>query len=204
MTSDRKGTVGYAIDLLRAHQIRRENAFLHGELQTSRKEMAALRNEIKDVRATVESCNVTSAKACSLSELHSIQVEEQVQGMEILQQIYNTLKKDLSDFKSACTQTGKKDQAQIAVLENDLTALRSECQDAVAALQQQDEIINASIDKLHNLVDQKAEKSLVEVLACRERGLVLADPAVGPTKDSVSYVPDTFEEKSSHDTPGSE
>lgn len=195
MLSDQRATVSYAIDLLRAHQIRRENAFLHDKLQSWHEEMTALHTEIKNLRKTVELYNDIAGKACSLSEQHDKQMAHQTDTMEFLQQQFNTLQNDFSNSKAVSLETGDKKQAQVAVLERTLAALASEHQNAMTARREQGESIDASINKLYLRIDQKAERSVVESLERRVKALALPDPAIVLVKDSVSCIPDTFENK---------
>jgi hypothetical protein len=206
MSSDRKAKVGWAIDLLRTHQLRRENAFLHGELQSCLGEITAMRDEIKDIKAATEMCRVTSTQALCLSEQHKADLEGQRHDVEGLRRDLDQVQTEVSGLKSACDQSHEAEQAQVAILRANLLAGRLDCQNRADVSQMQHQTNSSSIEALRRELEGKADQKTLDVLLDRMNRLRSPDPAAAPDSamESVSRIQDTFERRGSEELPGEE
>src|ERR1700742_4821555 len=115
--SSRQSTVAYAVDLLRAHQIRRENVFLHEQLKTCLREIAGLReevraikanditatiqNEVNDLRASINADKSSVQKALTLVSKHEDILNEQSREIEAVQNSYKCMQSDISDVETS-------------------------------------------------------------------------------------------------------
>lgn len=198
--SEPKTTISYAIDLLKAHQIRRENVFLHKELQICRKEVAALCDEIRDLRASIQVSNSASEKAFTLAENNNARLDEQGQEVEVIQQACKTIHIEMSNITNACTETHHKYDAQYTLLEKKVSAMNLDFKNADSVRQQQVQKFNASVEHLQHTLECKADASIVESLVKRVEEL--RNPVVDHALGSVSRVPDTFERRQSSCAPG--
>ncbi|EXJ81099.1 hypothetical protein A1O3_07387 [Capronia epimyces CBS 606.96] len=201
MLSDRKHTVSYAIDLLRAHQIRRENLFLHEELKSCRKEIANLHEKVKDARTAIQASHDASEKTrCTLEE-QNIRLIDQGDGLQALQQGYDTIQSEVSSLKTTYNQGLEHTQAQWERLNKEIDTVRTNCQN-VADVRQKHEGIMASLTRLEHTMVGKADASVVEALAVQVNELPGPPPAAGGSSASVSRIEDSFEPQLSPCVPG--
>ncbi|OAP59859.1 hypothetical protein AYL99_04861 [Fonsecaea erecta] len=188
LLSDRKMTVNYAIDLLRAHQIRRENVLLHEQLKTCVKELATLREEMQDLKANrlvavenqikpIRESIDTTSRAFILVERHEIQLTDQAYVKASYHKIQET------------------QRTQRAIVEEQIGAVRMTCQNRATAQHQQDQQTRASLENLQRALGGKADAAAVNLLEARLNGLA-SDHGAGPVAgDSISHVSDTVEHR---------
>jgi chromosome segregation ATPase len=191
MLSDRKATVNYAIDLLRAHQIRRENLFLHEELQRCCKEIAVLRQEVKDGQADAQASNEAYQKTHRTVEEQNTRLNSQGQSLEDIQRSYSTMQREISDLRTRLDQSIEYNQARCERLSKDIGNVMAGWQKVV----QGQEEAAASLEALRNTVDGKADNSVVQALMVQVNGLSIP-PLAGEAErslPSVSRVHDSFE-----------
>ncbi|KIV84688.1 hypothetical protein PV11_00456 [Exophiala sideris] len=193
MLSDRKTTVNYAVDLLRAHQLRRENAFLHEEVQACRKEIVAMHEELRDMRSTVQDCHAVSTQACSLSERYKVRAEEHARELDLLKEAYQSTKVEIEALKTADNRSNNDAQAQLALLKKEVRCARLDCQSIEKAYNKQYGDLEASVAALQVLVDEKADMALIELLRKRVDELPLLTANSGHAAQSASRVPDSFQ-----------
>ncbi|KAK5028919.1 hypothetical protein LTS07_006300 [Exophiala sideris] len=193
MLSDRKTTVNYAVDLLRAHQLRRENAFLHEEVQACRKEIVAMHEELRDMRSTVQDCHAVSAEACSLSERYKVRADEHARELDLLKEVYQSTKVEIEALKTADNWSDNDAQAQLALLKKEVRRARLDCQSIEKAHNKQYGDLEASVAALQVLVDEKADMALIESLRNRVDGLPLLTANPGHAARSASRLPDSFQ-----------
>ncbi|KIX02614.1 uncharacterized protein Z518_08556 [Rhinocladiella mackenziei CBS 650.93] len=192
LPSSKKATVSYAIDLLRAHQIRRENAFLHEELQTWRKEIVAMRDEIKDLSAAVHvSRTIFEKDPSTFEQKHDTGLRKRSHGLESLRKAWDNMRDEISTIRIGCDRTRHNEELMRAKLDDKLEAVRIHFQNAADALLNQQGDIIADVKGLQHTIDSKAEASLVESLLNR------VNEVYGPSPDSVSRIQDTFEHRGS-------
>ncbi|KAL2416762.1 hypothetical protein ABEF95_000238 [Exophiala dermatitidis] len=196
MLSDRRSTIGYAIDLLKAHQIRRENLFLHEELKSCRKEIDVLREEVKDARSAVEAIEHASDKTRCLFEDQQLRLSSQLRELEASQKECRTmLQSEISHLKTAQDQFGERAQKQWDHLQKETNALKVDCQGKLDIQQRQQEEVSASLEMLQQTLAGKADVSSFEALLLRVDGLSRHPPvAAERLLSSVSRVPDSFEQ----------
>ncbi|EXJ69127.1 uncharacterized protein A1O5_08062 [Cladophialophora psammophila CBS 110553] len=205
--SDRKAMVNYAIDLLRAHQIRRENVFLHEQLKTCAKELATLRDEVRDLRAnqlaTVEkeiepmkvSIDINAKKAFVLMDRHDSQLNEQARELETIRQSHRAMQTETSNIRDSCRKTQEDECAQRATMEKQLEAVRAECENLATAQQQQARRTLASLETLRSGLDSKADVAVIEMLETRVNEFSTRQNAAALVADSVSHISDTLERR---------
>ena len=181
-STDRQNTVSYAIDLLRAHQIRRENASLHQQLKTCLSEIASLRNEVRDanqIAATVQdeiknlkassgASDSTAQKALALFDQDRALLKKQGREVVVIQQSCTTMQSDISNLKISTTEIQNDRQAKTTVLENQLQALKVDCQNLAATQQRQAHHMQITFESFQTALDEKADASVIESL---EQGL---------------------------------
>ncbi|OAL24040.1 hypothetical protein AYO20_10785 [Fonsecaea nubica] len=183
--SDRKMTVNYAIDLLRAHQIRRENVFLHEQLQTCVKEVAMLREEIRDstqrqtaIENEVKPIKVSivdhDTKASAIFETQETRLNDQARELRAVRQSCRALQTETSDIKASYHDAQTVQQTQIAIVEKQTETL----------------------ENLQRALDSKADTALVKVLESRVNKLWSDQNAGIVVIDSVSHVSETAEHES--------
>ncbi|KAG9773441.1 hypothetical protein KCU88_g5781, partial [Aureobasidium melanogenum] len=196
MLSDRRSTVSYAIDLLKAHQIRRENLFLHEEVKSCRKEIDVLRGEVKDARSAVEAIEHASDKTRCLFEDQQSRLSSQLRELEASQKECRAmLQSEISHLKTAQAQFGERAQKQWEDLQKETNALKVDCQGKVDIQQRQQEEVSASLETLQQTLAGKADISSFEALVLRVDGLSRHPPgAAERLLSSVSRVPDSFEQ----------
>ncbi|EXJ90633.1 hypothetical protein A1O1_03736 [Capronia coronata CBS 617.96] len=195
MLSERKGTVNYAIDLLRAHQLRRENLFLHEELKRCCKEIAGLREEVKGATAAVQASHDASEQTRCIVEDHNTRLSDQGRTVETLQQACRIAQSEVSRFQAVYDQTREETQARLELLNRDIDAARADCVRLADIQQKQEEEVLAALGKLQRNVDGKADVSTVDALAVRIDELSVLPPATGHSLPSVSRVQDSFEHR---------
>lgn len=183
MRSDPKATVRYSIDLLRAHQIRRENLFLHKELQSCRKELEVMRDEIRDLTVSAQNCKP--------------RLDEQRNELENLQRVCETIQTDIGNVKSSCDKTHENAFSRWLLLERQIDIATLQCRNAESVRQQQEQSLLAGVESLRVTVEKKAEASVVDKLKDQIVGLCIPDAAGGLTLDSLSRVQDSFERRNS-------
>lgn len=193
--SDRKTTISYAIDLLRAHQLRRENAFLHEEVQACRKEIVAMHEELKQMRSTVHDCHAVSARASSLSDEYQIKIDKQAVELDLLRDSYQTAKVELADLKIACDKNHNSAQVELELFKKEGDLVRLNYRRIEDTQKSQYDDLKASVAELQVLVNEKHDLLLVESLRKRVEELTLPDAVPGFVAGSASRVPDSFERK---------
>ncbi|KAJ9609826.1 hypothetical protein H2200_006155 [Cladophialophora chaetospira] len=206
--SDRQSTVAYAIDLLRAHQIRRENVFLHEQLRNCLKEVAGLRDEvrtlktnaavgvndeIKDLRGSIKTNHGTTQKALVLAEDHELRLKEQSQRLESLQQSCKAKESELFNVKMASTKEQENQHAKTVVLENQIQSLQADCQKRNFDQQQQIQSIHGAFESLQTALDVKADISAIDSLENRLEALRARPPAPKELLPPVSRVSESIE-----------
>ncbi|KAH0831690.1 hypothetical protein FOPE_02787 [Fonsecaea pedrosoi] len=183
--SDRKMTVNYAIDLLRAHQIRRENVFLYEQLQTCVKEVAMLREEIRDstqrqtaIENKVKSIKVPiddhATKASAILEKQETRLNDQAREIRAVRQSCRALQTETSDIKTSYHDAQTAQQTQIVIVEKQ----------------------RETLENLQRALDDKADTALVKVLESRVNKLWSDQNAGIVVIDSVSHVSETAERMS--------
>lgn len=202
MLSGRKATVSYAIDLLRAHQIRRENLFLHEELKRCCREIAALREEVKAATTAMQASNESSEKIRCMFEGQNMRLSDRDRSLETLQQAYWTMQSDVSRLQTMCTETREQTQTQWDLLKREIDAMKANWQ-RVADIPQKQGLVIASLERLQHTVDGKADASVVEALTVRVSELSVPPEVTGRSLPSVSRVEDSFEPRHSSCLPGS-
>ena len=205
--SDRNATVNYAIDLLRAHQIRRENVFLHEQLKTCLKELTSLRVEvrelrvdhvtavqdgIREVKSSIDINNGTVQTAFALANKHESRLNEQTEELATIQQSCSAMQIEMSNLKASSTKKHEKDHAQRAKLEDQLQTMRLNSESTTAAQEQQAQRFLESIENIHSILVGKADIAAVEALEIRLTDNRHHAPARTYALDSVSRVSDTF------------
>ncbi|KAK5283779.1 hypothetical protein LTR20_008546 [Exophiala xenobiotica] len=195
MLPDREATVGYAIDLLRAHQLRRENAFLHGEIQTCRKQLTSMQNELRQLSVIVQECRTDSAKAHSLRDLQAARFKEQTLEIDRLRYDYEKEKAEVSNGQAANEQALEHAKAEIKLLQRQVQQERVVCQRTTDTHQHHLDETNARVERLEVAIGAKAEKTVIEPLVGRLNHLAVSAILSGPRLDSVSLVRDSFEEE---------
>ncbi|KIW91927.1 uncharacterized protein Z519_07897 [Cladophialophora bantiana CBS 173.52] len=202
--SDRKAMVNYAIDLLRAHQIRRENVFLHEQLKTCAKELATLRDEVRDLRAnqmaTVKkeiepmkvSIDINAKKAVALMDRLDSQLNEQARELE---QSHRAMQTETSNIRASCRKRQEDERAQRAVIEKQLEAVRTDCENLASVQQQQARRTLASLETLQSALDGKADVAVMEMLETRVNEFSTRRNAAAVVADSVSHISDTLERR---------
>ncbi|KIX93559.1 uncharacterized protein Z520_10737 [Fonsecaea multimorphosa CBS 102226] len=194
--------VNYAIDLLKAHQIRRENAFLHEELATLRKEMQdlkanrllAIENEIKPIRES-------TTKASALVERHETTLKDQAREIHTIQQSRRAMQTEISDTKASYREIKETQQTHLANVEKQIEAVRAACQDRATAQQRHQHTLD-SLENLQSALDGKADAAAVNLLETRINKLSSDQNADAVAVDSVSRVSDTAERRCSLHDPG--
>ncbi|EHY59199.1 hypothetical protein HRR83_001529 [Exophiala dermatitidis] len=196
MLSDRRSTISYAIDLLKAHQIRRENLFLHEELKSCRKEIDVLREEVKDARSAVEAIEHASDKTRCLFEDQQSRLSSQLRELEASQKECRAmLQSEISHLKTAQAQFGERALKQWEDLQKETNALKVDCQGKLDIQQRQQEEVSASLETLQQTLAGKVDTSSFEALVLRVDGLSRHPPvAAERLLSSVSRVPDSFEQ----------
>ncbi|KIW32962.1 uncharacterized protein PV07_04469 [Cladophialophora immunda] len=207
--SDRKMEVNYAIDLLKAHQIRRENALLHEQLKTCVKELTALREEMREMKANrlaavenelkpIKESMDNVMKVTVLMERHETQLNDQTCEIQALQQLCKTMQTETSHIKASCRETQENQQTQMTMVERQIGAVRTACENQATAQEQQDQQTLASLENLKSALDGKADAGLVKLLESRVNELSRDRNAgaVAVAVDSVSHISDTAERSS--------
>jgi len=200
MLADRKTTVSYAIDLLRAHQLRRENAFLHEEVQACRKEIVAMHGDLKEMKSTVQECYAVSTRACSLSEEYKVRLGEQARDIDLLKEAYQSgtlsARAEVEVFRIEYEKNQKNAQAELALIRKEFQLVQLDCKRRGDEHNKQFEDVEASVAALQVLVDEKPDMALLEALRTRVNELTLPEPVPGLGSRSACRVPDSFERKS--------
>ena len=193
MLSDRDSTVGYAIDLLRAHQLRRENAFLHGEMETCRKQLTSMQDELRELSVIVQECRTDSTKAHSLRDLQAARFVEQTLEIERLRHDCEKVKAEVVNIQVANEQAFENAKAETRSLQEHVRQERVDCQRTTGTHQHHLDEINARVKRLEVVIENKAEKTVVEPLVGRLNHLAVSALPPGPRLDSVSLVRDSLE-----------
>lgn len=107
----------YATDLLHAHQIRRENVFLHKELEARREDHAEIRSEIKQIKAACNTSIDKAKQAHDLTIIHQSQLNEQAQLISHLQDTNEALQIELDLLRKRFEQFRCDEQHQQSDLE---------------------------------------------------------------------------------------
>ncbi|KAI1618763.1 hypothetical protein EDD36DRAFT_460402 [Exophiala viscosa] len=193
MPADRTTTVSYAVDLLRAHQLRRENAFLHKEVHACRNEIVAIHEELKEMRSTVEKCHTMSAATCTHSDELRVRAEEHARELFDIKAAFQATKGDVEDLKIAYDRIYKNVQAEVPLVKKSIDLAREDCERVGDEHTKQFDDVKASVAALQVLVDEKADMALLETLESRVNQLTL--PGIVPhiAVRSPSRVPDSFE-----------
>jgi chromosome segregation ATPase len=193
MLPDREATVGYAIDLLRAHQLRRENAILHGEIQTCRKQLTSMQNELRELSVIVQECRTDSAKAHSLRDLQAARFKEQTLEIDRLRYDCEKVKAEVSNIQAANEQALEHAKAEIQLLQRQVQQERAVCQKTTDTHQHHLDETNVRVERLEVAIENKAEKRVIEPLVGRLNHLAVSAIHPGPRLDSVSLVRDSLE-----------
>jgi len=191
MLSNQKATVSYAIDLLKAHQMRRENAFLHEELQRYREEIDVLSSDVKNLKTEV---------SFSLQD-HTVQLREQSQKLHNLQQSKDALQSEVSALRFACDQNRDNEQNLSVLLQKELAACGLAGQKVADTRQEEEEMITTLISALKHTVEGKADAPSVEGLKNRTNQLCHQPRQCLPTS-SISRIPDSCENQPQSLLPG--
>ena len=206
--SDRQFTVAYAIDLLRAHQIRRENVFLHEQFKICLKELATLREEVRTLKATkiaaakdeinglraaVQINDSTIQKTLILAENHDVRLNEQGHELEVIQRSWKALQLGISDAKTASTKAQEIENARLTSLENQIGALRLDHQNFAAAQIRQAQHNQVTLESFQTALDEKADISAIEALEDQLAELRLRPPTAKITLPSISRISESVQ-----------
>lgn len=176
--SNRQVTTAYAIDLLRAHQIRRENVVLHEQLKTCMNDVATLRNEVKELKASTlaiandvndtaisnQTINSTVQRVSAATETHKSRLDLQNQELDALQRSFQGLKTDMSNVRDLCTKVQEKECTKSALLEHHLQTLQAECQKLTSVQDQNAQQIQITLENFRTALHDRANESIVPAL----------------------------------------
>ena len=202
-----RNVVGYAIDLLRAHQIRRENVFLHEQLKTCLKEVVSLRHEVEDLRtnqitavneeikyikASVDTSNGTAQQAFARTEKHESRLDGHAQELGVIQQSCSVLQTGFSNLRDSCVTAQEGAQARMITMHKQLQVVSEIQGQASAAQDQQAQRILEAIQIVQRNLDGKADAATVGALDNRLAGFGNHAPLPTHNLDAISHVSDTF------------
>ncbi|KAK6371665.1 hypothetical protein LTS17_008917 [Exophiala oligosperma] len=191
MLSDRKATVGYAVDLLRFHQVRRENAYLHAQTQAYHDELTLTKAEVKELKTAVQQCQADSENSHSLSKWYELRADQQGDQIRRLQRDLEMLKAETSKHQDESERNLTHATAETRLLEEKLfSRIETLCQQAADTSRSRLQTLNVRLDGFEAVLSNKADLTLVERL---HRSI---DPTQPPhaSLDSVSRVDNSVEE----------
>lgn len=190
MLSDRKATVGYAVDLLRFHQVRRENAYLHAQTQAYHDELTLTKAEVKELKTAVQQCQADSENSHSLSKWYELRADQQGDQIRRLQRDLEMLKAETSKHQDESERNLTHATAETRLLEEKLfSRIETLCQQAADTSRSRLQTLNVRLDGFEAVLSNKADLTLVERL---HRSI---DPTQPPhaSLDSVSRVDNSVE-----------
>lgn len=161
----------YATDLLHAHQIRRENVFLHKELEACRGDHTEIQSAIKRIQVGCNSSNDHARQAHDLTTIHQRQLQDQAQLISCLQDTNEALQNEFMILSKAFAQFGYTEQQKRAELESKVKKLEEGATEAAETLVQNTTKVWKEIDALGTIVEAKAEGGLVDLLVDRLNNL---------------------------------
>lgn len=182
----------YATDLLHAHQIRRENVFLHKELESCRNELTELRNEMKQIQLVGNSSNDAARKAHDLASTHQTQLQDQNQLLSHLQDTNEALQNEFLTITKTFDQLRYSEQHQWTELERKVKGLEKDAQKASDTHVQDNATAMDLINTLHTAVESKADVTLVNLLVDRLDNL---SPRPRPLSVSTSCIFESIEQQ---------
>ena len=207
--SNRKSTVGYAIDLLRAHQIRRENVFLHEQLKTCLSEIAALRDqvravkasditatiasELKELKASVQASETAHRRGLALADRHEGILNEKIHELVTVQQSCNNLESEILTIKSAATKQQEDAVTKNTYLEAQVKRVQADCRDLSIAQQQHDRHFQVTLESFQTALSEKADSSELEALINRLETESTSRPLADNALPSVSRVSESIQ-----------
>jgi hypothetical protein len=214
--SDRQAATAYAIDLLRAHQLRRENVLLHEKLTACSQEVGKLQDEIKALKAESTSNkevfqnlelaqNASEAAVQKLSAQavqHEDRYEDQRCELDTIQQSLQDAKSQISDLRTLATKIQGDDQKAVRAIDDGLKALREDHENFMSSQQRYVRQSQLALESFGVVVEEKADISQVEALERRlDKVQALAVPqkplrAVSQVSESVQ-VPDSQSQRQS-------
>jgi hypothetical protein len=184
--------VNYAIDLLHAHQIRRENVFLHKELESCRNELTELRNEMKQIQLVGNSHKDTARKAHDLASTHQTQLQDQNQLLSHLQDTNEALQNEFLTITKMYDQLRYNEQHQWAELERKVKGLEKDAHEVSKMHVQDNAKAMDIIDILRTAIESKADATLVNLLVDRLDNL---SPRPRPSSVSTSCILESIEQQ---------
>ncbi|KIW19627.1 hypothetical protein PV08_00200 [Exophiala spinifera] len=189
MISDRKATVGCAVDLLRAHQLRRENAHLHRQTQAYHDELICTRAEVKELKIIVRGYQADRASSQSLRKLYEARSDEQAAQIRCLRGDLEMLKAETAKHEGEVARYCADTVPERRMLEERLSRIETLFQHAAEASKSHFQTVDARLEGLETGLQSKADAALVEHIH------LLTGPIQPPdaSLDSVSRVNNSVE-----------
>ncbi|KAK5052689.1 hypothetical protein LTR84_002555 [Exophiala bonariae] len=164
----------YATDLLHAHQIRRENVFLHKELGACHEDHAAIWNEIDQIQVLCNASNDNSRQAHAVTIIHQTQLQEQAQLISHLQDTNEALHNEFLLLSKNFEQFRCAEQHEHAALEEKVKKLEEDIVKTSETPVKSTAKIWDTLEDLIPSMDTIVERVIDRLMS---RGLILRSPS---------------------------
>lgn len=185
MGVDRINAVGYATTLLQTHQLRRENGFLHGQLQSCEKHIETLRDEVQSLINDSQNTKEKLQEILTTTSRHDVELRAQSNNSLRLDTTNEALQKQMSSM-TALNKEYRHDQEQLQrQFDEQINVVSRTMQRTTENHESQVRSLTASLRVLTSALEEKADIHVVAKMHEELGRLAAASRSLSPTLSRV-------------------